>query len=366
MNNDNVNILMYRNSFLKYGSISTNIIFEYIGCSRSPLVSIVIPTYQRTKELKDAINSAINQQKYEGCYEVIIVDNNSSITCINEMTQFLSKIAYKNINIKYYQNSENIGMFGNWNRCVELSEGEWISFLHDDDVLHPNYLLSVTEMITKNSRIEAICSNVQYFGNKSSWKNSNSSSKQNLKKIAKRYLFDEMAEIKIFDSIILNSNPYGEPSCGLILKKRNIINLGGFDESYGAVADWFFLFRYNSNHRIYKPFFVTGFYRWEVNESMNPKTIHEFFKGFELMRKYGSEHSKTGYYLYKFFRAEQHMLKVIELRSIIENAGLNKNSFDYICPNKIRFFRLLILRFVNNIYKKIKRISIMINKMMEV
>ena len=42
-------------------------------------------------------------------------------------------------NIKYYQNEKNIGLFGNWNRCVELSTSKWVAMLHSDDEILDDY-----------------------------------------------------------------------------------------------------------------------------------------------------------------------------------------------------------------------------------
>ncbi|WP_176758798.1 glycosyltransferase family 2 protein [Alkaliphilus peptidifermentans] len=355
MNND-INLLKTKNDFLRYKNVNTMVLFENTNYSVSPLISIVIPTYQRVCELKEAILSAVNQKDCSLDYEIVILDNKSSSECSDEIINFLAHKDFQHVSIKYYQNDENIGMFGNWNRCIELARGEWVSFLHDDDLLHKDYLNRVLRLITSDLKIDGICSNVEYFGSKSKWKKTNLVFTKSIKEYANSFLTNRLVEIKIMDSIFLNSNPYGEPSCGLILRKSHILNLGGFDESYGAVADWFFLFKFNNDYKIYKPFFVTGYYRWEVNESMKPITIHEFFNGFEIMRKFGSNYCKLGRFLYKTFKQEQHTLKITELESLIESSGLDKNSFNYICIYKKRILKFAFYKSMSKFYKKIKKI----------
>lgn len=76
----------------------------------------MIPTYKRMSLLDKAIHSVTNQMTNYN-YEIVVVDNNPD-TPICEIEMLLRK--YSN-NLSYYKNEENIGMFGNWNRCVLLA-----------------------------------------------------------------------------------------------------------------------------------------------------------------------------------------------------------------------------------------------------
>lgn len=89
--------------------------------------------------LEEALLSAINQNSVNFDYEIIVVDNEPYKNGGTETSNLMEK--YKDIpNFIYYRNEENLGMFGNWNRCIELARGEWVTLLHDDDLLIPNYL----------------------------------------------------------------------------------------------------------------------------------------------------------------------------------------------------------------------------------
>ncbi len=96
-----------------------------------PLVSILIPTYNRPHYFKIALESAL-AQTYSNI-EIIIGDdstNDETATLIRE--QYLPN--YKNIT--YIRNTPTLGQFHNDLMLIEKSNGEYINFLMDDDVFY--------------------------------------------------------------------------------------------------------------------------------------------------------------------------------------------------------------------------------------
>jgi glycosyltransferase involved in cell wall biosynthesis len=103
-----------------------------------PMYSIMIPTYKRIEFLKEAIYSARNQQGVEA-YEIVIVDNNDDDEAIfKEVLELIKTINCPRI--IYYRNEKNIGIYGNTLRAAQLSRGNYVVLLNDDDLLHPYYL----------------------------------------------------------------------------------------------------------------------------------------------------------------------------------------------------------------------------------
>ncbi len=96
-----------------------------------PLVSILIPTYNRPHYFKIALESAL-AQTYSNI-EIIIGDdstNDETETLIRE--QYLPH--YKNVT--YIRNTSTLGQFHNDLMLIEKSSGEYINFLMDDDVFY--------------------------------------------------------------------------------------------------------------------------------------------------------------------------------------------------------------------------------------
>src|SRR3989442_743797 len=97
-----------------------------------PKVNVCIPTHNRSRYLRRAIESVLDQRIRD--YEVLVVDNASS----DDTTSVVS--ALKDDRLRYYRNERNVGMVRNWVRCLELARGECIALLHDDDFWLAQYL----------------------------------------------------------------------------------------------------------------------------------------------------------------------------------------------------------------------------------
>ena len=98
------------------------------------LVTIAIPAY-KTTYLKEAIVSALSQTYTN--IEVIVVDDKSP----NNIKEIVD--AFDDDRVKYYRNETNLGAkdpAGNWNRCLELAQGEYFALLCDDDLYKPTFV----------------------------------------------------------------------------------------------------------------------------------------------------------------------------------------------------------------------------------
>ena len=106
----------------------------------SPLVSVIIPTYNRAKYLRQCIESALSQD-YPNL-EVIVVDN-GSINSTSETPQILASFGNK---IKCLK-EEKKGTSAARNKGLRAARGEFIAFLDDDDFYLPGKIsLSVRKL----------------------------------------------------------------------------------------------------------------------------------------------------------------------------------------------------------------------------
>jgi glycosyltransferase involved in cell wall biosynthesis len=97
----------------------------------TPLVSICVPTYNGARFLSKCLDTALAQTWTK--FELVIVDDRSS----DGTPEIAAAYAARDPRVKLYQNDRNLGLAGNWNRCILLSQGAWIKFLFQDDLLHP-------------------------------------------------------------------------------------------------------------------------------------------------------------------------------------------------------------------------------------
>jgi glycosyltransferase involved in cell wall biosynthesis len=96
-----------------------------------PLVSICIPTYNRAGMIDRAIESALGQT-YRNI-EIIVIDNDSNDNTAAVVASYVDE------RLTYVKNERNLGMFGNFNRCIELATGKFLHILHSDDYIEPDF-----------------------------------------------------------------------------------------------------------------------------------------------------------------------------------------------------------------------------------
>lgn len=98
-------------------------------------ISIVIPTYNGSKYIREAIESALNQTRPAD--EIIVSDDNSSDDTLKICNNYSDKI-------KIFKNPNGPSGFVNgWNIAIRHAKSEFISILHQDDILAPNFLEEV-------------------------------------------------------------------------------------------------------------------------------------------------------------------------------------------------------------------------------
>lgn len=102
-------------------------------------VTIVIPTYNRPDYLKNSLDSALNQTYSD--YNIVVLDNSEDKDSFTK--KMMVDYCETNNNISYYQNSETLKMFDNWNRCFFVTKSKYICILHDDDLIYPEYLENI-------------------------------------------------------------------------------------------------------------------------------------------------------------------------------------------------------------------------------
>ncbi|MEI8250931.1 MAG: glycosyltransferase family 2 protein [Synechococcus sp. ELA057] len=123
---------------------------------QQPLLTIAIPTYRRHYLLRRALQSAITQVT-NAELEIIVVENPSASAAqprLSETEHYCTQ--FKNAKLRYFRNEENFGMVGNWNRCLELARGKWITILHDDDWLSPYFAACCLAYIEQNPGIRLV------------------------------------------------------------------------------------------------------------------------------------------------------------------------------------------------------------------
>lgn len=233
-----------------------------------PAVSIMIPTYQRPALLKEAVASALAQTTTVS-FEVVVVDNDADPAEAAEVDRVIA--SFNAPNLRLYRNQANIGMFGNWNRCIELARGEWLCILNDDDLLKPRFIDAACQARVGQAMVAC---NVEHFG-----------------ALAKPAIFEVIFK-PVYRSLrnairyrngvrhvvlsdILCGNPVSA-SLGVLFHRSTLIRLGGYNEALAPTADYALNVRYWLQEEIIVLAEKLASYRLQTNESLKVGTLRGF------------------------------------------------------------------------------------------
>jgi GT2 family glycosyltransferase/glycosyltransferase involved in cell wall biosynthesis len=97
-----------------------------------PLVSIIVPTYNRPMMLEEAIKSLLNQT-YRNLEILIVNDGGEGIEKLIDSLD-------KDHKITYIKHSRNLERSAARNTALKLARGDYVAYLDDDDIFYPNHL----------------------------------------------------------------------------------------------------------------------------------------------------------------------------------------------------------------------------------
>lgn len=105
--------------------------------------SIIIPVYNRPDEIKELLESLLVSD-YQKEYEIVIVEDGSSISCKNELHSFKDKL-----NISYYF-KENSGPGNSRNYGMKRAKGDYFIIFDSDCIIPKQYLIEVEKELQSN------------------------------------------------------------------------------------------------------------------------------------------------------------------------------------------------------------------------
>ncbi|MEC5166786.1 glycosyltransferase involved in cell wall biosynthesis [Flavobacterium sp. PL11] len=111
-----------------------------------PTYTIAIPVYMRILGFANALESALS---VDGVSEVLVIDDHSNHKMFKEICN-----TFKDGRIRYIKNTENIGLFANWNKCIQEAHSEFVSILCSDDLIESNAFTLFNEAYQKNADID--------------------------------------------------------------------------------------------------------------------------------------------------------------------------------------------------------------------
>jgi abequosyltransferase len=126
-----------------------------IPMSEEKLLSILIPTYNRSKDLKkniDLLKSILNKSDFKNDIEVLISDNRSE----DNTHAMLTGMEFSGLNFRLFRQDKNMGPIYNCLFLLKNAAGIYFMYLGDDDYLDENYLNKVLPVINSDRSIYTV------------------------------------------------------------------------------------------------------------------------------------------------------------------------------------------------------------------
>ena len=188
--------------------------------NKKPLVSVILPSYNHSKYIKNSIDSVLNQTYTN--IELIITDDCS----IDNSKEII--LSYTDKRIKSYFFEKNKGAVYTTNFCIKHCKGEYISILNSDDIYYKNKIEKEINFILKNKNISAVFSFAQGIG-----ENGNKILDNTVLEPQKSINFERTDFLKFFlESGNILIHPTG------LIKKEIYKKIGFYDERLHQIPDF--------------------------------------------------------------------------------------------------------------------------------
>lgn len=214
---------------------------------KQPLVSICIPVYNGVKYLQDALNSILSQIYTN--FEVVISDDHSEDDTLRIVEDFKKKVSFP----VFIYNHEPAGIGANWNNCIKKSNGKFIKFLFQDDILYPTCIEELVKVaITEKGVGLVACKRSIIVEGKNNtvikaWKKNYGNLQDGLElKSCGWYDLDSRFLKK---EKFIKDNKIGEPST-VLFPRALVKKIGFFREDLTQVLDFEFYYRILKHKKI--------------------------------------------------------------------------------------------------------------------
>lgn len=187
-------------------------------------LSIIVPTYKRSDNLQNCIESVLCQ---EGSFELIIVDDNDEKSEYRKINEKLMKKYENNDKIIYLKHKENKNGAAARNTGIKIAKGEYITFLDDDDEFTSTRISNIEKML-KDKNVDFACSGFII-------------KKNGL--VEKKKMPDLNRSIKSLQYAILCQKSFFGTGSNIICKQEIVNKINGFDETFIRHQDMEFMLR---------------------------------------------------------------------------------------------------------------------------
>lgn len=243
----------------------------HIVSSKTPTVSVLIPTYRYARYLPEAIESVLSQSFED--FELIISDDDSN----DGSAEIIRQYAQQDSRIRFELQSPNLGMVNNWNWCLSQARGEYIKYVFGDDFLNSRSAIErLVQMMRQRNDVQLAASARTVVDMQSRpvevWDHIGQEGIHTGREI-------------IVQTLHAYGNLIGEPSAVMF---RRVEAARGFDSSFKQIVDWeFWLHLLQRGYFVYTQESLCAFRRHPQQQTeINRRTEGGMSENARLLRRY--------------------------------------------------------------------------------
>lgn len=211
----------------------------------SPIVSVVVISYNSSKYILDCLDSIYNQTYLN--IELIISDDCSKDDTVDICKEWLSEKKERFVKTVLLTVEKNTGTSANCNRGFESSSGEWIKMIAGDDALFPECVEKFVHFVAIHPCAKFIVGNLKEY--KNTFDDENIIEGHMATYNDNNDILDKSADEQFRK--MLNGNSFIPPTG--FFSVDMIREVGGFDEKYGILEDFpFYLKVLKAGYKCYK------------------------------------------------------------------------------------------------------------------
>ena len=292
---------------------------------KTPLVSVVVITYNSAKYVLETLESA-RHQTYRNL-ELIISDDGSTDNTIGICKKWLQKNSNRFVQTKLVTVKKNTGVAANCNRGIQNAHADWIKFCAGDDLLLPNCIQDNMDFVKINKSVKVLFSKLYKFTGNFDHTKAHS-------KYPKEYPMNLMdpkftAEDQ-YKRLLLSDRITYTPS--YFFNKPAILSVGAYDEKTAFIEDypmWLKLTR--SGIRLYFMGKVTVAYRLHdtsLNTNLENKLFSTQYLRTEDMRK-AHVYPNLPWDLVAQMKFKYRISKLFNGLALNKNTGFHRNLYQF-------------------------------------
>ncbi|MFG6668731.1 glycosyltransferase [Halomonas sp. HNIBRBA4712] len=219
--------------------------------SEPPLVSVIMPCFNRLDTLEEAVNSVL-AQSYSNL-ELVLIDDGSD----DGTAQWCQRCANEHSRVNAVLLSKNGGVSAARNRGLEAARGEYIMYLDSDNRWDTRFVAAMVGAFQELPEADALYSGLyRYYGDSD---------------IPAGVMFGPLNLSLLFNRNYIDLNTFAHT-------RQAWQRLGGFDEALPRYVDWDLARRYALNAALYSvPVILTHYYIDKASNSLTNNSQYQTY-----------------------------------------------------------------------------------------